>query len=110
MIIKIFEICSDYYNDFGRGGYYLIKFYDSYANHLLMELEENEHESNKVLEMVNCIADDLIFSDRALPSLVSTSIQIEAKSYIKAKKEFTTNEIKYMEKLIIIDGLKKQKY
>ena len=106
------EICSSYYNDYGRGGYYIIRFYDSYSTHLLLKTEEEEKDSNKVLIMANCIADDLIFSRKALNSLISASLQVEAKSYIKAKKKLSEEKLnlyrvnnydRWMKKALLID-------
>ena len=106
------EICSSYYNDYGRGGYYMIPFYDSYSTHLLLKTEEEEKDSNKVLIMANCIADDLIFSRKALNSLISASLQVEAKSYIKAKKKLSEKRLnlyrennydRWMKKALLID-------
>ena len=106
------EICSDYYNDHGRGGYYMIPFYDSYSTHLLLKTDEEEKDSNKVLIMANCIADDLIFSRKALNSLISASLQVEAKSYIKAKKKLSEKRLnlyrennydRWMKKALLID-------
>ena len=36
------EICSSYYNDYGRGGYYIIRFYDSFSTHLLLKTEKKK--------------------------------------------------------------------
>ncbi len=86
------KVCSNFYNDQNRGGYYLIPFLDYYTSYYLLESDKREVDSDKVLDMVNCIADNLIFSDKALPSLVTTSLGVQAKSYLRSKKNLSIDD------------------
>ena len=106
------KTCANFYNDHGRGGFYLTTFIATYSSYYLQKLEERDDESDKVLDMVNCIVDDLIFSDRAMNSLISASLQVEAKSYANAKKRLSEKQLqiyrennyeRWLKKILIID-------
>ena len=85
--------CLSFYKNFNRGGYLLNRILNGYNAHIITLSKDDIHEIDlKVLNELQCKANELIKSNNFTSSLLATAIQVDTDYYYKfGDAKFNTN-------------------
>ena len=76
--------CLSFYSNFNRGGYLLNRLLNGYNAHIITLNEGDIHETDlKVLNELQCKANELIRTNNFTSSLLATAVQVDTDYYYK---------------------------
>lgn len=87
------KVCLSFYANFNRGGYLLNRLLNGYNAHIISLNKDDIHEIDlKVLNELQCKANELIRSNNFTSSLLATAVQVDTDYYYKfGDAKFNTN-------------------